>query len=77
MSDPLAVRVLEGEIVDAEPAGYVDVLALTNPFTAERVTKRVPEGQTLVDILHGLGRPSWKGALVSIDRQEAWEGEQA
>jgi sulfur carrier protein ThiS len=63
----LVPYVPEAEIVDDAPAGFVRVLVLRNVFTLDRFERRIPEGQTLAEIVRGLGLPGWQSALVAID----------
>jgi hypothetical protein len=67
MSDDLAPIVHEAQLVDESPVGYVRVLVLANVFSLERFERRIPEGQTLGEIVRGLGLPGWQSALVAID----------
>jgi hypothetical protein len=67
MSDEIARRVLEGELVDREVAGSVRVLAMKSPFSFARTETFVAEGKTLASILADLELEDWKDALVSID----------
>jgi sulfur carrier protein ThiS len=69
MTTDLAVRVLEGEIVDEveQLVGLVRVRVLRNPFTLERHDFLVAEGATLAEIVERAELKEWTDALVSID----------
>jgi hypothetical protein len=66
--DALVPRILEPEIVDAEVAGSVRVLALTNSFAMTRVEKFIPEGGTLARRARGCNRSTIPVARAGIAR---------
>jgi hypothetical protein len=65
---PLAPRVVEAELVDEAPAGFVRVRVLRHPFTLEREDFTVPEGVTLAQIVEQAAIAArWTATIVTID----------